>query len=101
MMNFTPLNQTANIYDTATYNSGCITEINKILDECTKFKADVLSTMSNRFKIAVIILIVLILVRFFLEYSKYKDNPTIIFILARLNWVLIVTALCTIALMFL
>lgn len=83
------------------FNPGCADELRKMATDCTEFKAQVLSTMSTRFTIAVIILVSLIILRFILQYSNYSDTEMGKFIIKRIDWALIVTALCTIAIMFL
>jgi hypothetical protein len=93
--NFTAPDRTANSF----YNTGCIDEINKIIEDCTEFKAQVLQSVSTRFKVAVIMMITLIIIRFFLEYSNWNSEWKV-FIIKRLDVALIVTALVTIAMFF-
>lgn len=93
-------NQTMNWQSQALYNPNCIMEMAKYDKFCENFRIGIIDNMTTRFKIGVIILIILIILRFILEYSKYSENDTIQFILRRINFTIIVTVICIIALLF-
>lgn len=65
-------NFTMNIHKGETYNTGCLNEIETIIQKCTDFKTDVTSDLGLRFKIGVIILFILIFFRIFTIYKPFK-----------------------------
>ena len=84
------------------YNTGCIDEINKFSKLCTNFKANVIETMNHKIYLAIILMITFIILMFILRYGfdKYKDYTWFIFIIKRIDWILLCIAICSIALLF-
>lgn len=93
-------NQTLNFDQNMMYNPSCITEMEKYDKFCTDFKANVISTMSSKVKLALIFFITLIILQFLINHVLKLNDETKLFLNKRIEWALIVTALCTIALMF-
>lgn len=93
-----------NYYAEATYNTGCIDEVQKVVDACSRFQLHVMETYNHRILVAMIILFILILFRLYInannpEFSKtdmwvkYLDN--------KLNLVIIVLMFGIITILFL
>jgi vacuolar-type H+-ATPase subunit I/STV1 len=95
-------NLTMELYKYSTYSQGCIDDVNKALSYCETFKVHVINNMSNRFLYGVIALIIFVILSFIFRYViyKYSSMTWYIFILKRIDWILIVLSLTLIAMMF-
>lgn len=85
------------------YNPACITEVNRIIEQCEKLKADVYSAMNVRMKymlIAVAVTIILIWIYDYVLNDKLRDNRIIKFIYGRLRFLIIMLAIIMIAYFF-
>ena len=63
-------NQFIDFKNVSFYNQNCINEINKFSKLCTKFKVDVLANYNTRFEVTIILLVIFIAFRFYVDYSK-------------------------------
>ena len=69
----------------------------------SEFKVEIINTVSTRFKIALTLLTILIIYKLYTEYSKPKFSQTIFYkekIAYRIDFILMITLICLIGLMF-
>lgn len=98
-----PTNLTYNPQELALYNPSCIKEMETFQKFCLEFKANVIETISTRFKICVIILVVLIFLRMYLYYHKPAFTQTEWYqkrVEYRIDFIIMIVALITIAYLF-
>lgn len=65
----TLINETGG-YSTATYNTGCYTDLQAMALRCTQFKVQVLQTFHARFLTGYIILVILLFIRIYLTNKQ-------------------------------
>lgn len=97
-------NLTFNPLDLATYNPACFSEFSKYESFCTDFRVDIISSVSQRFKIALALTFILYCFMIYVKYSNPKFVESTIwkeYIASRLDFFTLMIFLCTIALMFL
>lgn len=75
-MNYTIPTQAIDINNNSYFNTGCITEIDKITTACSKFKLDVYHTMELRFISSVITMMLLLFFQLYIKYNKPKFSQT-------------------------
>jgi len=92
--NFTTI---PDFYNGSTYNTGCVEELNKALARCTTFKIEVSQIYGERLGITLIILILLIFFRIYINNVQPKFSQTEFFkkhIDHRIDLILIVLSIC-------
>jgi hypothetical protein len=84
------------------YNTGCIDELDKLSKLCSDFRVNVADTMNDKVYLAFILMIIFIVLMFVLRYGfdKYKDYTWFIFVIKRIDWILLCISICSIALLF-
>jgi hypothetical protein len=96
-------NATMGLYDLSTYNTGCLAELQKVADACSKFRVDVLQIYNTRMIYALIIVFLLIMFQIYIyraepEFSKTefwqkyitrKIDLTIIFLMTGILYIMI------------
>lgn len=98
-----PINASLDIDANSFYNTGCIDEINKIVRQCSEFKADISSRVMSQFHLGMGLLFVLLMFRLYVEYGKPKFSQTEFYrtkIAYRLDFAIIITLFCDVALLF-
>jgi uncharacterized membrane protein (DUF485 family) len=102
----TPINISTQLLDkdaNSFYNTGCYSEIEKIVRQCSEFQTLIADKVSFQIKLGLIMLLVLILFKVFIEYNKPKFSQTEMFksiVSYRLDLAIIITLFCVIALFF-
>lgn len=93
-------------YDTHqynTYNPGCYNEIQKYIKMCTEFKAEVTSIMSQQFKITLILLVIMITYKIYVDNKEPQFSKTEFYqryIRYRIDFIIIILAFISIAFLF-
>jgi len=107
MNNMIPNNITnfsLNLYNTSTYNTGCIAEIEKVTGQFTKFKLLVYQTYDTRFLIGFIILFLLVMIKLYITSKRpkfFEENKIGIIIDDKLTLTIILLFVMLIGLLFL
>lgn len=89
--NYSIPNQAVDINNNSFYSTGCIDEVNKALSQCSHFKTEVTDILGTKFKIALIILFILIVFKIVTEYKDFKFVHTewFKFLIRRIDWVIL------------
>ena len=85
------------------FNTGCIDELNKMTAKCTNFKAQVVSSISHNFQLTIILLLIFVAYKIFIEYSKPKFSQTEFYqkkIVYRIDFIIMILVIITIAFFF-
>jgi hypothetical protein len=94
-------NITIDLYKDALYNPSCIAEMEKFQSFCTNFRVMVINSVTARFKIALFMLIFFVILRFIIDYTNLRDTNFFIVNKFHIDWIIMLLAIFTIALMFL
>ena len=89
---YNPINATMDIYNSSTYNTGCLAELQKLSAKCTTFKAEVQTIYSERIIIAMVIMFTIILFKIYINNRKPQFSQTEFWqkeIDPRIDWIII------------
>ncbi len=102
-LNFTPPDVAVNINNNSFFNTGCIDEVAKATRMCADFKVQVINKINYNFKVSFFLFIVVVLFKFYVEYSKPKWSQSDVyknFFAFKVDWIMILLLFTTVALMF-
>lgn len=89
---YNPINTTMDVYNSSTYNTGCLDELQKLSAKCTTFKAEVQTIYGDRILIAMIVMFAIILFKIYIDNRKPQFSQTEFWlkeVSPRIDWIII------------
>jgi ADP-heptose:LPS heptosyltransferase len=93
----------SNFQDQMLYNPSCLKEMERFSQFCTDFRIDIINSVTTRFKIIIFLLVILITIKIYIDNKQPKFSQTQFYqekVKYRIDFIIMITAICTIGLMF-